>query len=871
MNNPDEVRIVNARTSAMLFLLISIFLLPQASHSRTQKNEAQIIQSLIERILPGKCDQFVIEVIPTANGHDVFELAGKNGKIILRGNSTNSLAVALNWYLKYFCRTSVSWYADVPIELPMSLPPIDQPIRRVNSQQYRFFFNYCTFGYTMAFWQWRDWERLIDWMALNGINMPLAITGTEYIWQEVWRQHGFSDAEIRSFFTSPAHLPWYHMSMIARWGGPLPQSYIDHGLALQKKILARERELGMTPVLPAFSGHVPQELQNKYPDIKISVLGTGWHMFPEENYTYFLDPYHPLFARIQQQFMEALNKHYGTDHIYGSDPFNEVTPPSWEPDYLAKTGQTIYNTMAAVDPEAVWVQMGWLFHYDAIHWTKPRVQALLTSVPRGKMIILDYFCENTEVWRKMDSFFGVPSIWCYLGNFGGQTAMSGPVQRIDSLVTKAICENENMCGIGSTLEGLDVNPLVYEFLMEKAWHAEKIDLESWFRNYARRRSGNVDPAVEAAWQMLRHKVYGSKGGGGSAIFHSRPRLSGKHGFVYPSRNYQHQTFYDIWASLMNASSQSQQRDSYQFDLVNVIRQYLTELVLLLRDEMDYAYHTQNQTKFQQIADQFLELIQDQDLILATRPEFLFGRWITDARALAANETESLLYEKSARNLVTTWGPPYIRLTEYSSRDWAGLTLSYYLKRWEQFIELLHESLKNGTSLNSEAFEKNMIDWEWQWINSTEPFSAKPEGNTIHIARKLFEKYSSPEFIIRRNPVPLKIGEWNEEMVADQFAPVEWDVTEFMQQPGKYLFKFNYYLDGKSKHDLLIKSVALVQDSVVIAEDIHDGMTGRDNRNKDNIYTLTFTETKAGAKYRLKAIARMDGGICRGFVQMYHVK
>ncbi|MFZ5518580.1 MAG: alpha-N-acetylglucosaminidase [Candidatus Zhuqueibacterota bacterium] len=827
--------------------------------------------SLIARILPGQSNQFVIEVIPAEQGHDVFELAGENGKIILRGNSANSLAVALNWYLKYFCLTSVSWYVDVPIELPRHLPPVNQTIRKVNSQKNRFFFNYCTFGYTMAFWQWHDWERLIDWMALNGINMPLAITGTEYIWQEVWRQHGFSDEEIRSFFTSPAHLPWYHMSMISRWGGPLPQSYIDHGFALQKKILARERELGMTPVLPAFSGHVPKELKNKYPEINISILGTGWHMFPEENYTYFLDPYDSLFPQIQRQFLEALINHYGTDHIYGSDPFNEVTPPSWEPAYLAKTGQTIYHTMSAVDPEAIWLQMGWLFHYDAIHWTQERVKALLTSVPRGKMIILDYFCENTEVWRKMESFFGVPSIWCYLGNFGGQTAMSGPIQRIDSLLTKAFAENENMCGIGSTLEGLDVNPVVYEFLMEKAWHDKKIDLGSWFQDYARRRSGSHDPAIETAWLLLREKVYGSDDGGGGAVFHSRPRLSGKHGFVYPSRNYQQQKYYDIWASLMKAAAPSQARDSYQFDLVNVIRQYLAELSLRLRDEMDYAFHAQNQTVFQQVAAEFLALIADQDLILATRPEFLFGQWINDARALAANETEARLYEKSARNLVTTWGPPYIRLTEYSSRDWAGLTNSYYLKRWEKFIEILNHNLTTKTNFNSEAFEQNMLDWEWTWINSTASFSNEPTGSTLTIAQKLFEKYSSPEFMERRHPVSQKIGEWNEEKVSDQFAAVEWDVTEFVQQPGNYLVKFQYYLDSKSKHDLLLKSVALVQEDQIIAEDIHAGMTGRDNRNNDNIYSLSVGEVRQGAKYTLRAIARMDGGICRGFIQMYQLK
>lgn len=51
----------------------------------------------------------------------------------------------------------------------------------------RFFLNYCTYGYSMPFWKWKDWERFIDWMALNGVNMPLAITGQEMVWYKVWK------------------------------------------------------------------------------------------------------------------------------------------------------------------------------------------------------------------------------------------------------------------------------------------------------------------------------------------------------------------------------------------------------------------------------------------------------------------------------------------------------------------------------------------------------------------------------------------------------------------------------------------------------------------------------------------------------------
>ena len=45
--------------------------------------------------------------------------------------------------------------------------------------------NVCTFGYTYVWWNWTRWEREIDWMVLNGVNLPLAFTGQEAITQRV--------------------------------------------------------------------------------------------------------------------------------------------------------------------------------------------------------------------------------------------------------------------------------------------------------------------------------------------------------------------------------------------------------------------------------------------------------------------------------------------------------------------------------------------------------------------------------------------------------------------------------------------------------------------------------------------------------------
>jgi alpha-N-acetylglucosaminidase len=68
-----------------------------------------------------------------------------------------------------------------------------------------------TFGYTTPYWNWKRWEKELDWMALHGINMPLATVASEAIAARVWKKLGLSDGEISSFFTGPAHFPWHRM------------------------------------------------------------------------------------------------------------------------------------------------------------------------------------------------------------------------------------------------------------------------------------------------------------------------------------------------------------------------------------------------------------------------------------------------------------------------------------------------------------------------------------------------------------------------------------------------------------------------------------------------------------------------------------
>ena len=128
--------------------------------------------------------------------------------LVLRGSSGVAIASALNYYLKYHCNAVYLWQ-EQQLNLPSPLPRVPKT-RKATTFSWRYYYNVCTFGYSSAFWDWQRWQREIDWMAMNGINMPLAFTGQEYVWQRVFGQLGMNESTVRaSWFSGAAFLPWY--------------------------------------------------------------------------------------------------------------------------------------------------------------------------------------------------------------------------------------------------------------------------------------------------------------------------------------------------------------------------------------------------------------------------------------------------------------------------------------------------------------------------------------------------------------------------------------------------------------------------------------------------------------------------------------
>ena len=441
---------------------------------------------------------------------------------------------------------------------------------------------------------------------------------------------------------------------------------------------------------------------------------------------------------IQRTFLQKQKEIYGGDcHIYGVDLFNEVNPPSWEPAYLADAARETYATLSESDPDAVWLQMSWLFWHKRNMWTPERLEAYISPVPKGRLIMLDYYCEMVEVFRNTENFFGQDFIWSYLGNFGGETMMAGDFQDISDKITGVLADASETCvGLGCTLEALDVNPVMYEYVLDRAWDREGDD-SSWIDAVADSRSGMEDSHARAAWHLLFEKVQKQKSGHVISQIPARPSMDGKARWNIPSTAYDNLDLLAAWGELLQVDSDT---PAHRFDCVNWARQcldnYFTELYSGLRD----AYKAGDAVAVETTGARMLEILSDVDDLLASDSYFLMGKWIENARAWGETPEEKDYYETDARLLLTCWGKKGGILTDYANRDWNGLVGTYYKPRWEKYIAGLKESLSCGTPFDYDAYLSWCNDFEWDWAHSFNPMPSTPSGSPRKLSKKLYDKY-----------------------------------------------------------------------------------------------------------------------------------
>ncbi len=686
-------------------------------------------RGVLERTIGARAKDFTLQFIRPNTALDTFEIEAKNGKVTVKGTSGVAVCRGAYEYLKSKCHVMVSWEGSNASNLPKTFP--DQAPRwGWCPVTYRHYYNICTFGYTTAFWDWKRWRREIDWMALHGINMPLAMTGQDKVWQTVFRSYGVPQASLDKFFSGPAFQPWHWMGNLNGHGGPTPQSWLDGQAELQKKILNGERALGMKPVVPGFSGFVPVDFDKYVSGVRLD-SPTAWAGFEP---TRFVDVRDPKFIEIGKRFVQENRKEFGTDHLYLCDTFNEQNPQFPEATKLAdlrNAGRAVYEGLRAGDPEAIWVMQGWLFYNERDYWKRPEVEALLSGVPDGRMVILDLAAEQFEVWRSQPAVARKGFIYNTLHNFGQNTGLGGDLQTYADRQTEATTmaervQGNNLRGYGLTPEGIDQNPVVYELMCDAMWQHHtvsfppgmpKVAVPPWLVGYAEARYGIDLPETGEAWQLLYKAVYSKDSPWYRESWRGRPGR-GRRG--RPAA--QMRLIGEALDQMMKASARLGKNPLFQRDLVDVTKTYLGGLADREVYLATLGFQGNDPETYGGAKRAFFATLDQIDQIMACRLEHRLSTWIGMARSWGRTPAEKRLLERNARLQITAWDGKGV-LTDYANKEWAGLTKDFIAQRWRMYFD----GLENKTKPDYLAFEN-------RWANSAVPPKESKPGDPVAIIR-----------------------------------------------------------------------------------------------------------------------------------------
>lgn len=713
-----------------LFVNNKTFAFHKPSLAEVKITEAAM--GVIKRTVGEMAKDINLEVITSTDGYDTYKVKAVNGIVTVKGSSVVALTHGFYTYLKEGCKAMVSW-SGTQIPSYKSWPDFKE--KTVTSPyQFRYFLNVVTYGYTMPYWDWKRWEKEIDWMALHGINMPLALVGHEAIALRVWKKLKLNERKINDYFTGPAYLPWHRMGNLNNWSVPLDDGWHADQVLLAHQILKRMRELDFKPIVPAFAGFVPEEFNRKYPDVKLNRL--DWGGFPKKNNAFVLSPESPWFKKIGKLFVEEWEKEFGKCIYYLSDTFNEmdVPVPKENPEkkyeILAQYGKAIYESVIAGNPDAVWVTQGWTFGYMHHFWDKKSLSSMLKPIPNDKMIIIDLACEYPDyvwyinpVWQTHEGFYGKQWIYSFVPNFGGKTALTGVLKFYAENPSKALASSYrgSLKGFGSAPEGTENNEVVYELLSDLGWTENPIDINQWIANYAISRYGAYPPDMEAAWTALLQSAYNT--------FGSYPRYTWQ--TLLPDERRKGKVnddpkFMDAVVRFLACADELGENKLYRNDAIELAATYLGvraddfyKIALLAHKNGDAQLKKEAFSKC-------LFILEKVDKLLASHPSHQLSSWVSLARLHGKTQKQKDAYEADAKRLITTWGGFQ---EDYAARFWSGLISSYYIPRMQQYL-----------------FEDSIIidKWEEDWINKPYHTEVQPFENPVSEAKKLVNQFSMPQ-------------------------------------------------------------------------------------------------------------------------------
>lgn len=721
----------------------------------TEHDTIDALEGLVTRILGSEyVDWFVFTIDDNkTSGKDFYEISStKNGKIAIRGNDGVAIASGLNYFLKYYCRVNVSQQTK-QTKMPKSIPVIEQAIHKETDCEVRYAYNFCTLSYTMQFYGFDEWQRELDYLMLNGVNVILDTTASEALWVMYLQRYGYTANEAIDYVCGYAYKAWWLMGNIEGFGGNVGDQWIYDTLEMARINQRYMTVMGCMPCLNIFAGTLPANFSKKadatltdmgYPNIANHITGTGlWSGFSRP---YSLNSTFSGFERMSADFYEVQNHLYGrvTDY-YAGDFLHELAPALVPPSFnKAAFSRAVLNHLINENEDACWIMQAWEGN------PLPEVVAGFGEDREKHVLMLDLAASNATRWNNTENyggfeFGGTSWVFCMLDNFGGRTGMHGAFENIMNRIFDAYEGASHFKGIGITPEGTEENPASYDFYWELIWVSPndvpagqdrrtfvKNYVAKWIDEYSVRRYGSESDNIRQAWRILGETVYGTKtinAAGINTIFGKYPILlaNGSNTAHYASPYYRPpynaESLEKALGLLMMEYDNLKSEETYIYDLCDVMNQVLINSSSVYYTEMVKGLVYNDFNRFRSYKNKFIRCIELIDEVSShvsdTTLRNWVGRvdnWVNDDRTGEYSDYDIDTMKHNALMLITTWAT-HDELIGYANRCYSGLLNDYYARIWGHYLEKTELASLNGICTIPKDDKALYFEYAWDIIAS----------------------------------------------------------------------------------------------------------------------------------------------------------
>ena len=668
---------------------------------------------------------------------DYFSIATLKDKILLTSNSGVGLASAFNHYLKEVCNCHISRYGN-QVNLPDTLPLVTGKIDRTTTFKHRYAYNYCTHSYSMAFWTDEQWQKEIDFLAMNGVNLVLDILGMEEVYRRFLTKLGYRHREIKNFITGPSYYAWFYMGNVCGIGGPVHDNFFFEKCQMARRNHRRMQALGMNIVLQAYTGMVPRDINRKDRDVPTIKQGK-WKGIEQPLIVCPDSAYYVKYAKL---FYECQKEVFGDiTHFYAGDIGHEggnLDKKKAKDSYC-----NVMESMLSFDKDAMWIVQCWAFNPNKL-FTKS-----VKDYRDEHILMLDLNTEkinhNANKFSRLAKYGNV--LCGLLNNFGGRHGIYGDINKIPDMVKNA-SQKPNFKGIALTAESTNVNPIVTDIFFSTIW--ENIDnVSEWSKKYALRRYGKESEHINESMEILLKTAYGSDNGplsfGATETMGCRrpldpetKRFTARATVKIP---YSEEDFDKAVELFLEDFDEFKNNKCYIYDAVDLLRQSISNKLTPLCRSIVSAYKNKNYAECIENGEKLLSLMDTLDRILLNNEDFTFKSYIEPVKEYTdkLDDFTRELYMINAKALITTW---YCRLLcddgnlhDYAHRQLGDHINSFHRMRWEKFIEHI-KALQSGE-------KPEEIDWfkvEWDWVLGETSYTKKVRHDDLKIISKsIFEE------------------------------------------------------------------------------------------------------------------------------------